>query len=97
MSRCDKLFNSGSLGMLALKECAVGPIHSFHELIMRALFQHLAILQHTDVVGISDGGETVRNDNGGAPVHELFECLLHQVLALSIQRTGRFLWNHNKC
>jgi hypothetical protein len=89
MSRRDKLFNSGDLDMLALKECAVGPIHSLHELIMRALFQHL---QHTDVVGISDGGETVRNDDGGAPVHELFECLLHQVLApCRIQRTGRFL------
>src|ERR1700722_1913833 len=37
-----------------------------HQLIVSAQFHHPAFLEHADAVGMADGGETMRDQDGGA-------------------------------
>ena len=50
---------------------------------------HLAdgfILQHHDLICITDGGQAVGNDDGGTSLHKAFERLLDELLGLGIDR-----------
>jgi hypothetical protein len=45
-------------------------------------------LDDDDFVGVADGGEAVRDDDGGAPGGEALEGGLHEALADGVQRAG---------
>ena len=42
---------------------------------MRALFGHFTMFDDEDLAGILDGGNTVRDQNCGASLHDIFEAL----------------------
>ena len=48
------------------------------QLIMAAALNDAALLQNRDAVGIADGGQTVGDDEDGAPLHELVHALLDE-------------------
>ena len=45
-------------------------------------------LNHGDFVGVADGGEAVRDDDGGAARGKALQRALHEALADSVQRAG---------
>mmetsp|Transcript_38779 Transcript_38779/g.91035 ORF Transcript_38779/g.91035 Transcript_38779/m.91035 type:complete len:247 (-) Transcript_38779:1748-2488(-) len=69
-----------------------------HELVPRALLDDAAFLDDADAVGVADGGEAVRDDDGGALglPHELVERLLHHLLARGVQRARRLVQQQDR-
>ena len=55
---------------------------------MLSALHNLAFVEHTYLVGILDGRQSVGNGDGGAALHESFECFLHQALALGVECRG---------
>lgn len=47
------------------------------KLFVPALLHNVAVGHDDHSVGMLDGGESVRNDQGGAPLHQIVQCLLH--------------------
>lgn len=47
------------------------------EFLMGAAFHDAALLHHDDVVGVAYGGEPMGDDDTGAALHEVVECLLN--------------------
>jgi hypothetical protein len=73
--------------LLHADELGVGAaVPSGHEVVVRAHLGDGAGLQDGDEVGLADGGEPVRDDEGGAADHEAVQRLLHQLLRLGVQR-----------
>ncbi len=62
---------------------------------MRPRLNDAAFGDNDDSIRMAHGGETVRNDERGSPVHQGFERLLDQAFALGIQRTGGFIKNQD--
>ena len=55
---------------------------------MRAPLHNLSFVQHAYLVGVLDGRQAVGNGHGGARLHQLEQCVLHQPLALGIECRG---------
>ena len=55
------------------------------QLIVRATFHDASLMQHTNLIGISDGGEPVGNGHGGTRLHQSFQRILHQSFALGVE------------
>ena len=55
---------------------------------MRAAFHDAAGVEHHDLVGAAHGGEAVRDDQHRPVAHQLLDGLLHQPLALGVERAG---------
>ena len=66
-----------------------------HQLLVGAALGDMAVHHDGDLVGVADGGETVRDDEGGASLAELVECLLDEHLGGVIECTGCFVQNQN--
>ena len=64
-----------------------------NQLVVRTLLKDLALAHYYDLVGVSDSGESVGNDNAGLSraLHEGVEGLLYLVLALGIQGACRLI------
>src|SRR5712692_2775800 len=59
------------------------------ERFVRAAFDDPPCLQHYDLIGAANGGQAVRNDEGGSPAHEVAQPFLDQRLGFGIQtRSG---------
>ncbi len=58
---------------------------------MRPELREPAVVHHADAVGAGRGGQTVRDDNDGAPLHEVLERLLHGVLGAGIEVRRRLV------
>ena len=56
----------------------------FDELAMCAHFGYLPFMEHADLVGIDDGGESVGYNDGGAIFHKTFQGILHESFALGV-------------
>lgn len=56
---------------------------------MRALLDHVALAEHDDLVGITDGRQSVRDDDARlrASLDQLIKSLLHLMLRLGIEGT----------
>ena len=50
-----------------------------------------ALVDDEDAVGVADGGEAVGDEEGGSSLHEGFEGLLDETLALGIEGAGGFV------
>ena len=59
-----------------------------HELVVVALFDQLAILQHDDPVGAADGGEAVGDDEAGAAFEQGFQRLLNLTFGVRVDVGG---------
>ena len=49
---------------------AVVKSRQFHQLVVGALLDDVAVLEHVDPVGLAHGTEAVGDDDGGAPLQE---------------------------
>jgi hypothetical protein len=58
---------------------------------VRTFFDDLALVHHDDAIGGANGRETVGNDDRRAMLHQPVERILHQPLALGIERGRRFV------
>ena len=58
---------------------------------MRARFDHPAVLQHDDPVGVADRGQPVRDHEAGAPLEQPRERRLDQPLGVAVDACGRFI------
>mmetsp|Transcript_28510 Transcript_28510/g.84410 ORF Transcript_28510/g.84410 Transcript_28510/m.84410 type:complete len:235 (-) Transcript_28510:1478-2182(-) len=65
------------------------------ELVVGAGLDQLATVDHRNQVRVLDRRQPVRDDNGGAPDHEVVQRLLHQALALCVERTGGLVQQHD--
>ena len=57
-------------------------------MFVAASFGDLAVLDHYDLVGVTDGAEAVGDDEAGAAGHERGERLLDQSLVLRVEVAG---------
>src|ERR1041385_726117 len=69
---------------LLVVELAIPPAHR-EQLAMGAALDDFPALQHQDLIGAHDGGEPVRNDEGGAPRAQRAEAVLDQPLTLAVE------------
>ena len=65
------------------------------ELLERAVFHYLSLVNHDDAVAFHDGRESVRYDNRGATYHCLIQRLLHNLLTLLIEGRGSLVQNQD--
>ena len=63
---------------------------------MRALLDDAALGDDENFVGVADGREAVRDDDGGAPFRETFQGLLDAAFSLAIKRRCRFVEQHDR-
>ena len=59
-----------------------------HQRVERAGFDDPALVEHQDEIGVADGGEPMRDDEGGAPAPRRFERLLQP--GLGARRRARW-------
>ena len=62
-----------------------------HEFSMCAHVDDASAVHHHDAVGALHSGESMGDDEGGAPLHGLFERGLHSPFALRVERAGGFV------
>ena len=55
---------------------------------MRALLDDAPVLHHRDHVGVAHRGQTVGDDQGRAPLHQVLEGPLDDRLGLGVERRG---------
>lgn len=64
---------------------------SGQQLGVRPTLNDLAIFDHEDLVGATDRGQSVRDDDGGAPDQSIIQGLLHSHLGLTVEMSGRLV------
>ena len=65
------------------------------QLGVASLLDNPSTVHHHDDVGVLDGGKTMRNAQRGAPIHQGFQGILHQPLALGVEGAGGFVQDQN--
>ena len=64
---------------------------------MRSAFDDLTVLQHADQIGVADRRKTMRDDKGGAVLHQSFHTVFDMTLGTGIDGTGRFVQYQDRC
>ena len=59
---------------------------ALHQLVVRAVLDEPALLEHQDQVGVADRAQAVRDDEGRAPFEQRVHVLLHDALRLGVER-----------
>ncbi len=67
------------------------------QLLMRAAGDEAAIFHDVDFCRISNGGETVGDDDGGASLHEAVEGELDLLLRLAVEGGGGLVEQEDGC
>ena len=62
---------------------------------MTAMLHDTSFVEDIDFVSIANGAQTMRYADGGTMLHQTLKGLLHQMLALCIQRTGGLIKNQD--
>ena len=63
---------------------------------MRSRLDDLAGVEDEDLVCAAHGREAVRDDERGAPLHEVRKRLLDQAFGLGVERARRFVENEDR-
>ena len=61
------------------------------QLLVCAAFHYTPFVQDANLISILDGAESMCDGNGGAGLHEAFQCLLYKALAFRVKGTGGFV------
>src|SRR5690606_34581968 len=83
----------GGVGELGPVQLLVAAVRG-QQFLVAALFDDAPLLDHQDPVGGADGGEPVRDDDGGAPAQRLGQRLLHRGLGGGVQAGGGLVQDH---
>src|SRR5208282_5115633 len=84
-----------SLAELEGGEPLVGAVWNSLQFLVRARFHHLSAINDNDPIHMPHGGEPVRDDKGGSPLHQSFQRFLNKAFAFRIQGTGGFIENED--
>ena len=76
-------------------QCKVFPMLC-HQFVMAAALEQASVVQNVDHIRISDGRETMCNDDCRAVFRKLIECLLYFLLRLGIKSRCRFIENDDR-
>src|SRR5436305_866538 len=94
------MFVAASLrhGRFAVLDLVQLPIETVdrHQLVVRPTLADLAVVEDEDRVGGADGGEAVRDDDGGAALEEHLGRLLDEMFRLSVDRRGRLVEDEDR-
>src|SRR4051812_14424613 len=66
------------------------------ELVEGAGLDDAALVEAEDAVGVADGREPVRDDEGGAPLHDLLERELELALGRGVERARRLVEDQHR-
>src|SRR5919112_3732588 len=66
------------------------------QLFMASLLDDLSSVEHHDLVGISDRGQSVRNHEDRSALHQPLDRLLNQPLRLGVQCAGGLVQDENR-
>ena len=69
------------LGLQLREHQAFIPATGCHQLLVRALFQDFAAIQHHNAIRMADCAQSMCDDKARPPAHEQFEALLDQRFA----------------
>ena len=72
------------ISLLEVDEGSVESVGFLHELVVRAHLHDLAILYCNNDVRVTDGGEAVGDDDGGAANDGIVKCFLDHSLGLGV-------------
>src|SRR3546814_7265037 len=61
-----------------------------NQILVRTLFDNLTCIHHHDAVGRANGGQTVRDHDGGAVTHQTIKSVLDQSFGFGIECGGGF-------
>ena len=67
-----------------------------HQLVEAAAFHDATLLEDEDAAGIAYGGQPMRDDEGGTPLHHLVERRVHLHLGHGIERACGFVKNEDR-
>src|SRR5208282_5566316 len=83
----------GEIGLHAVLARVEVPVAAARrqQFLVPAAFDDAPALDYENLVGAADGGEPVRDDERGAPAHQVAEALLDERLRLRVQAGGRFV------
>ena len=62
---------------------------------MGTLFDYSSMVEDNNLVGITDGGETVGNDKGGTPLHDGVHTPLDELFRSGVDRGRCLVENQN--
>ena len=62
-----------------------------YQAIVRAALYYFALMEHDDLVGMANGRKPVGNGDGGALLHEAFQCVLHESFRLRVEGGSGFV------
>ena len=68
----------------------------FQQFVVFAAFDDASLVHHANFVGLTNGGQTVRHNDGCAILHQIFERALHQAFAFGIECRSGFVENQNR-
>ena len=94
VSNAFRVFSLGHFFKLAVVEVRVEAAFG-QQLVVGALLDDVAVLEHQDQVGVLDGGQTVGDDKAGAVFGEPVHGLLCNELGPGIHRGGSFVQNQH--
>ena len=67
------------------------------KLLMRALLDDAPVFHDHDQVCADDRGEAMRDHHGRAIAHQALQCLLNDLLGLTVQRRRRLVQKEDRC
>src|SRR5690606_10878270 len=62
-----------------------------HQLLVRAVFDYLPLMQHVDAIRVADGGEPMRDEQHRPPPEQVPNTLEQRVFGLGVERGGRLV------
>ncbi len=62
---------------------------------MRAGFYDAALVQHGDPIGIANGRDPMRDEDGGSPAHHLTQMVENLVFGVGVDAGERIIENKN--
>ena len=66
-----------------------------HQFVMRAELDHPAVLEHADAIGMANGGEAMRDQDGGAMARGGEQAIENLRFATHVELRGRFIQQHH--
>ena len=66
------------------------------ELFVASALDDAAVVEDHDNVGVLDGGQTVRDDEHRAALHQLIHAALHDGLGARVDGAGRLVEDHHR-
>jgi hypothetical protein len=78
---------------LRFVKLAVVPVFFPGQFFVSADFDHFALMENDNLIGLINGGKSVSDDDGGATSHESVEGSLDGLFGFAVEGAGGFIEN----